>query len=319
MKNPKVSIIIPIFNVAKYIQQCAECLFEQTYDNCEFIFVDDKSPDSSVEILMNVSKKYDRNFKVIRHETNKGLAASRNTGLKNATGDYILHIDSDDWLRKDAIALLVSKLQETQCDVLIFDCYFVNQESTNYFKPITWTGDKEKSLKKWLNTGLTPNWIYIASKNIYTTNNLTLIEGINICEDFLLSLKVLYCAKKILNLHEPLYFYNRLNVNSYTHNLSKYAGQELKAYEEAIKFLKLKNDFETYKKEIGWRILKCKQDFALDLRYHDYFRETLPFSHKYIVRCPSVYCNWKIKIIMFCVAHKINPAIKLLVKLGKIK
>ncbi len=101
--NEKVSIIVPIYNVEKYIERCAVSLFEQDFEDIEYIFVNDCTPDNSVEILEKVIEKYPNrksHLKIVHHKENKGLGSARNTGLEQATGNYILHIDSDDWCEK---------------------------------------------------------------------------------------------------------------------------------------------------------------------------------------------------------------------------
>ena len=101
---PKVSVCIPIFGVEKYIERCARSLFEQTLDDMEFIFVDDCTQDNSIAVLETVLKEYPKcrcQTKIIHHEVNKGLSFARETGVKAATGDYIAHCDSDDWVEKE--------------------------------------------------------------------------------------------------------------------------------------------------------------------------------------------------------------------------
>ncbi len=100
----KVSVCIPVYGVEKYIERCARSLFEQTMkDDIEFIFVNDCTPDKSIEILEKVLKEYPNRknqVKIIHHEVNKGLTGARNTALKHAEGDYIIHCDSDDMVDK---------------------------------------------------------------------------------------------------------------------------------------------------------------------------------------------------------------------------
>lgn len=105
---PKVSVVIPVYGVEKYIERCARSLFEQTLDDIEFIFVDDCTPDRSMEILAQIIKEYrlrfaEKNY-VVRTErmpTNSGQAAVRRHGIQLCTGNYIIHCDSDDWVDKD--------------------------------------------------------------------------------------------------------------------------------------------------------------------------------------------------------------------------
>lgn len=90
----KVSVIVPVYKVEKYIERCARSLFNQTLDDIEYIFVDDCSPDRSIEILNQVIGDYPRRkdqVQIIHHASNQGLALARQTGLKAATGEYIAH------------------------------------------------------------------------------------------------------------------------------------------------------------------------------------------------------------------------------------
>lgn len=102
---PKVSVIIPVYGVEKYIERCARSLFEQTLEDMEFIFVDDSTRDNSIDILLEVINEYPQRknqIKILTHEVNKGLPAARQTGIKAAKGDYIAHCDSDDWVTPNA-------------------------------------------------------------------------------------------------------------------------------------------------------------------------------------------------------------------------
>ena len=96
---PKVSVIVPVYGVEKYVERCARSLFEQTLDDIEYLFIDDCTPDKSIEILKKVLKDYpQRNNQVIIHrmESNSGQAAVRKWGMLNSTGDYVIHCDSVD-------------------------------------------------------------------------------------------------------------------------------------------------------------------------------------------------------------------------------
>lgn len=126
----KVSVCIPIYKVEKYIEQCARSLFEQTIkEEIEFIFVDDCTPDKSIEILENVLAEYPNRkdqVTILHHKKNKGLVASRNTALTVARGDYIIHCDSDDWVDLNMYESMYNKAIETNADMVycgIVMCY----------------------------------------------------------------------------------------------------------------------------------------------------------------------------------------------------
>lgn len=122
----KVSVIIPIFKTEKFIERCVRSLMEQTLDSIEYIFVNDCTPDKSVDIIERVVEDYPhrKNFiKIMSHEKNLGLASTRNTGLTVATGDYIIHCDSDDWVDKNAYELMYLKAIKTDADIVVSDYY----------------------------------------------------------------------------------------------------------------------------------------------------------------------------------------------------
>lgn len=122
----KVSVIIPFYGVEKYIETCAESLMQQTlWPQCEFIFVDDGSRDRSLDVLQGVLARYpDRNVQVIRKE-NGGLPQARLTGLKVAGGEYILHVDSDDWVEPDMVEKLLKAAEAAGADMAY--CYVMNE------------------------------------------------------------------------------------------------------------------------------------------------------------------------------------------------
>ena len=96
-----VSVIIPIYKVEKYVCRCAETLMQQTLEDVEYIFVDDATPDKSMEVLSTVLAKYphrEEQIHIIHHKKNQGLPAARNSGLRIATGEYVFHCDSDDYV-----------------------------------------------------------------------------------------------------------------------------------------------------------------------------------------------------------------------------
>ena len=118
----KVSVCIPVYGVEKYIERCARSLFEQTMkDDIEFIFVDDCTPDKSIEILKKVLSEYPERasqVKIIRHEVNKGLTGARNTALQHVSGEYIIHCDSDDWVDKNLYEVMYGSAVKTQAEAV---------------------------------------------------------------------------------------------------------------------------------------------------------------------------------------------------------
>lgn len=121
---PKVSVIVPVYGVEKYIERCARSLFGQTLDDIEYLFIDDCSPDKSIEVLNRVLKEYphrESQVRIHRMSTNSGQAAVRKWGMLNATGDYVIHCDSDDWVDITMYEKMYNKAVEEDSDVVVCD------------------------------------------------------------------------------------------------------------------------------------------------------------------------------------------------------
>ncbi len=123
--TPKVSVCIPVYGVEKYIERCARSLFEQTMkEGIEFIFVNDCTLDRSIDILKQVLSEYPERkdqVTILHHEKNQGLVGARNTALKVAKGEYIIHCDSDDWVDLDMYEKMYNKAKETNADMVYCD------------------------------------------------------------------------------------------------------------------------------------------------------------------------------------------------------
>ena len=124
MAKPKVSVIVPIYDVEKYIERCVKSLFEQTLDNLEFIFVNDCTPDKSMDILNRLLLQYperEKQSKIVTHSKNKGLPEARISGISVATGEYIIHCDSDDWTEPDMYEKMYNYAIENDFDYVWCD------------------------------------------------------------------------------------------------------------------------------------------------------------------------------------------------------
>jgi len=273
-QNPKVSILVPIYGVEKFIERCAVSLFEQTFEDIEYIFVNDCTPDNSIEVLKEVLKKYPHRkvqVKIINHEVNKGLAGARNTGVENATGDYILHVDSDDYLELNAIGLLYNEAIEENADIVICD-FFVEYPNHIHISKQNIEEAKLEFLKQILSVNiLSPVWNKLIKKNLYIDNHITAAEGINLGEDYMIIPKLAYYTKNICKLNVPLYYYSQTNPNSYTtQKLSKNNIDNLIfVLNDLTSFFESKPDASLYKKALLKGKLRKKMDmlFFADKQY----------------------------------------------------
>ena len=122
MEKIKVSLLVPIYNTSEYIEKCARSLFGQTYINIEYLFVNDCSTDDSLVKLETVLSQFPdrkKQVRIISHKENQGLAISRNTAVQAATGEYLFHVDSDDYIPLNAVALMVNDAVASDADIEI--------------------------------------------------------------------------------------------------------------------------------------------------------------------------------------------------------
>lgn len=245
----KVSILVPIYGVEKYIERCAVSLFEQTFDDIEYIFVNDCTPDRSVDILKETIERYPNRKSqviIIDHKRNKGLAGARNTGIENARGEYILHVDSDDYLDLDAVNLFFTEAIKNDSDVVVSD-YILEWDKEKKYVTQGYNDDKNKFLKLILSGEASPCvWNKFFRRSLYIENKIEAKEGLNFGEDLYVTPKLIYFSEKIFKINTPLYYYTQTNVNSYTREMSK------KNIDNVIDVLKNLTCFFENKKEYNY-------------------------------------------------------------------
>jgi glycosyltransferase involved in cell wall biosynthesis len=213
----KISILIPIYGTEKYIERCAISLFEQTYKNIEYIFVNDCTKDNSIDILLSIIQKYPERknqIRIINHEYNQGLAGARLTGLIHSTGDYIWCVDSDDYVETNAIDKCIKYMKQGY-DLIAFN-YIIKNELG-----LTKNLQHNLTVENVLNHYISPSiWKYIIHRSLYFNYKILPIIGINYSEDYLLTARLILVAQKKIQLkNEYLYYYECTNENSYMHNI----------------------------------------------------------------------------------------------------
>lgn len=237
----KISIIIPIYNVEKYLPQCLESVINQTYQNLEIILINDGSTDSCPQICNDYASR-DSRIKVV-HQKNGGLSAARNAGLQIATGEFISFVDSDDLLSLDFYHILLNTLLENDADIA--ECEFqkfVNKEKIKYLhneaENIIQVFEGEKIIKA-LSKG--PLHVMVWNK-LY---KIKLVSGIlfplnRISEDLFWTYKVYGDCTKTVKINKELYFYRQRENSIMASRYSVKRLDSLDAYEEKIDYLKEK-------------------------------------------------------------------------------
>lgn len=125
--NPKISIIVPVYKVEQYLPKCIDSILAQTYHDWELLLIDDGSPDNSGHICEEYAQK-DERIRVF-HKENGGVSSARNLGLDNADGDYVMFVDSDDWLSNDCLQVCVYEVEKNKLDALQFGFISVNEHN----------------------------------------------------------------------------------------------------------------------------------------------------------------------------------------------
>lgn len=295
-RHYKVSILVPVYGVEKFIYKCAQSLFEQTYNNIEYIFVDDCTSDNSISILKNTLQNYPKRVagtRIVKHLTNRGLAAARNTAIDAARGDFVLFVDSDDWIDKDFVEKLICSQIEGSYDVVTAACLEHKLNGNNVILPKD-LSPQDNCLEILSRSQPSVVWGRLIKKSIFTENRLLCIEGVNMGEDLQQTPRIFYHARSCAIQPETRYHYNRLNESSYTQGRSlKMDYQMWKSFDSLRDYFKDKGEvyLEAWRrgeaKMIGWSLKHLNKVDDIDGYYH-YLMDrwkTLPFRYvKYMDR-----------------------------------
>ena len=215
---------MPVYGVECYIGRCAESLMRQTYANIEYIFVDDCTPDSSIDVIRSVVEQYpDRknNVRILCHDKNRGLAAVRNTAVSAATGAFVLHVDSDDWVEPDIVERLVEHQAATGADIV--GCgHTVHRRGVETDRIETYDGNGRDLSQLMLGgEAMFYVWGRLIRRSLYTDNAVRCVEGANGSEDMLTVCKLTYYARRVSYIDAALYHYNLDNEGSFCHTFSE--------------------------------------------------------------------------------------------------
>lgn len=271
----KVSILVPIYGVEKYIERCARSLFNQTYDNIEYIFVDDCTKDRSLKVLQSVIESFPNRkdqVKIVRHHENLGLAGARNTALDNATGDYIWHIDSDDEILPGSVELLCQKANESDADIVIFDVEHKLINGNTYIEHSN-IGDGRYGHYGAILERRTPVYLvaHFVKREIAVREDARPVKDINYGEDFLVTPRISFYASNISYIQKPLYIYHHANEGSYTNNMTrKNIDNLIAAFDVLKKFFMKKLDPETASELISRGEIMNKLTISLVCSYDDF-------------------------------------------------
>lgn len=236
----KITVIVPIYNVEKYLRRCAKSIIGQTHKNLEIIFVDDGSPDNCGIICDELALE-DSRIKVI-HKLNGGLSDARNAGIDIATGDYIGFVDSDDFIHPDMFKDLCERLEKNQADIA--QCSFQRVNDDEYKNPGDNVNEKILTNLETLNLLFTPYRVdfVVAWDKLYRRELFNTIRypKSKIHEDEFTSYKLFYEAKKIVAIEKKYYYYYQSPNSIMRSTINEKKLHYAEAMEERIKFFEEK-------------------------------------------------------------------------------
>lgn len=281
LKNaPKLSVIIPVFGVEKYIERCARCLFEQTLDDIEYLFIDDCTPDKSIEILRNVLEDYPHRKELViihRMEQNSGQAIVRRWGMEHATGEYVIHCDSDDWVDRDMYRQMIEKAEAEDADVVL--CGFARSDGKTILNKqddafITESGEKDRLIAALLTGRDLSSLCNKAVKSTLFHREDFLYATKNMWEDFVYSFQFFLNANKVSIVDKYMYYYYQ--------NSDSICGQVAPEKIEG-RFLQIKENVQTIEQlTIEREVYNKYKEYLVPLKYKAK-SELLPLvgTHKY--------------------------------------
>lgn len=212
MKNPKVSIVIPVYKVEQYLGRCIKSVRAQTFTDWEMILVDDGSPDQCGAICENYAAQ-DRRIQVI-HQKNGGLSAARNAGMKHCKGKYLLFVDSDDYLAEEALEFLVGRAEEGMYDIVMAGHYRVEPDGSMPTQSDHWMESNDLlQIRRAILCNTLPNFAW-GKLYLRTLWNERSFPKDRLVEDLSAVAPVFYAASSACVYRKPLYFYSHENLGS---------------------------------------------------------------------------------------------------------
>lgn len=332
----KISFVIPAYNIENYIVKTIHSLISQSNQDFEAVIVDDGSTDETNAIVSNLIQEYDlRNFKLIRQE-NKGVSAARNKGLSEATGDYILFLDGDDYIDKELVNIANKIIDERAFDIV---CWKFDQVSAD--EQVQQTFSKVHHYKKIVDSGpdvldevfsgkmriLTGSAIF--NKEFLLKNNLRYSEKFYCGEDLEFIFKSLIDAENVRFIDETLTFYVQ-RPGSITHSYNILKFQSISALKQAYEYIENKNrdELKDLSDKMLYRIIPDNYFFNLkscvkELRYQGYsvkkavtkiqndLKENLPEVREFIDDLFETYPGNDSKIKAMIQLYRISPYVYL--------
>ena len=314
----KYSVIIPVYNVEKYLKRCVDSILSQTYEELEVLLVDDGSTDCSGEIC-DVYAMKDSRVKVF-HKENEGLSSARNLGLDIAQGEFIVFVDSDDWIESNMYEYMFTALKSTNSDIVCVGVRFTKDETSVCQPPIIeQVFEKEDILIDYIQSAIKGISCFSVCRYLYRRDLFTNIRfpyG-KICEDIFVNFQLLSLNKKMIKSNQILYnYYQRpSSISSSSFKLRDYdlleaydniytnvASMHIKKISGLSAILKAKGYFSLLAKILFWGI----NENISDQKYHVNFLLTRLRKSFFVLFFSSMNISRKFLMISMCINFKMT-------------
>lgn len=264
----KVSVLIPIYNVESVFARCLDAVFSQTYGDIDYVFVNDCTPDNSMAVLARKCEQYpDRaaSVRILENNTNQGIAQVRNRLLENAQGDYVLFVDSDDWIEPDMVELLVEEAVSKNADVVGCD-YYEDRPNGSQIVRQDYPVQHEEAMKAMTLLKIKGVlWKLLVKRKVLVDNHLCFARDVDFGEDYLFCCKLFYFARVFSSVNKPLYHYVQYDANNYcSMDIDKRIDSFAKAIAKVERFYRQHGVYDRLEKELTQRKFLNKSLYVLD-------------------------------------------------------
>lgn len=259
MNQPKVSVIVPVYNTEKYLRKCIDSLVNQTLNDVEIVMINDGSKDSSESIIKEYMEKYPDKF-VYRSQENSGQAVARNLALEICTGEYIGFLDSDDFVKTDMFERMYEKAVETGADYVACGYTDLTYEDGKEIELQHYVASKVAcNAKDMFKGALVSPFLHLYRRDIIENSKVKFPEGV-IYEDTAFYLNLIPYIKKLAVIEEPLAYRVRHSNSTMTTFKAEKVAQIFPVIDAALDYYKKYDFYEEYKNELTYfcvRILLC--------------------------------------------------------------
>lgn len=272
---------MPIYKVEKYLEKTLDSIFTQTYPHLSYVFVNDCSPDNSLQVLKDTIARYkieDNRYTIINHTQNEGIAVSRTDCIANALGDYVYFVDSDDWIEQDTVEQMVFATKEGTIDIVGCDYMkdYLSGKTTCHHE--NYADTCRENLFRCLNYDIaTVLWKLLIRRELF--ENFQITPHVDIVEDYIMSVKLYYFANSFVAIPKAFYHYVQYNQARVSLQTLWSISMHIKGVEEVEQFCREKDLYNEYvAHKLLLRKFNIKSNFVLNKQLLDRkaYKNTFP-------------------------------------------